>query len=375
MNKKKILIVFGTRPEAIKMAPLVIKLKNNKNFETFVCVTGQHRELLDQVLEIFDLKPDYDLDIMRPNQSLNTITALILEKMEQVLICLQPDLMLVHGDTTTSFAASLSAFHRGIKVGHVEAGLRTNNKSSPWPEEVNRQLTARIASHHFAPTNINKQNLISEGIDCNMIHVTGNTVVDAADMIKKRIEKDDILKNLLATKFKINKDRQRFILFTGHRRENFGDRFERILQTIKKISRIYNIRVIYPMHLNPNVKEAAVRVLRDVSEVDLIEPVNYVEMVYLMTRSTLIITDSGGIQEEAPFFDVPVLVTRINTERPEGLTAGSCVLVGTNETDIINGVEKVLHLRTNASLKLSPYGDGKASARIEKAVEGILGLE
>lgn len=375
MNKKKILIVFGTRPEAIKMAPLVIKLKNNKNFETFVCVTGQHRELLDQVLEIFDLKPDYDLDIMRPNQSLNTITALILEKMEQVLICLQPDLMLVHGDTTTSFAASLSAFHRGIKVCHVEAGLRTNNKSSPWPEEVNRQLTARIASHHFAPTKINKQNLISEGIDCNLIHVTGNTVVDAADMIKKRIEKDDILKNSLATKFKINNDRQKFILFTGHRRENFGDRFERILQTIKKISRIYNIRVIYPMHLNPNVKEAAVRVLRDVREVDLIEPVNYVEMVYLMTRSTLIITDSGGIQEEAPFFDVPVLVTRINTERPEGLTAGSCVLVGTNETDIINGVEKVLHLRTNASLKLSPYGDGKASARIEKAVERILGLE
>ena len=379
MNMKKILLVFGTRPEAIKMAPLVKKLQEYpEQFQTIVCVTGQHREMLDQVLRLFDIAPEYDLNIMKPNQDLYDITSRILLGMRDVLREVQPDIVLVHGDTTTSMAAALAAFYQQIPVGHVEAGLRTGNIYSPWPEEMNRLITGRITTYHFSPTPLAKENLLREHVDEKQIIVTGNTVIDALQMVVKRLAEDKALANEVAAKIgQMGYDVQRLdgnrrmVLITGHRRENFGEGFLNICHAIKHLAEQYkDVDFVYPMHLNPNVRKPVLEILGEKAEnVFLIEPLDYLPFVYMMQHSTLILTDSGGVQEEAPGLGKPVLVMRDTTERPEAVEAGTVLLVGTNREKIEQGVSMLLDdaaTYRKMSEAVNPYGDGLACERIVK---------
>ena len=383
--KKKVMLVFGTRPEAIKMAPLVKKFQEYaEQFETIVCVTGQHREMLDQVLTIFDIKPDYDLNIMKQGQDLYDVTARVLTGMRDVLKEAQPDVVLVHGDTTTSTAAALASFYQQIPVGHVEAGLRTHNIYSPWPEEMNRQITGRIATYHFAPTPLSKQNLLTEAVKESDISVTGNTVIDALYMVVDKIKNDKALDSelnalLVKAGYDVNRlaDGKKLVLITGHRRENFGDGFMNMCSAIKTLTEKYpEVDFVYPMHLNPNVRKPIHEVfgedLSGLSNMFFIEPLEYLSFVYLMEKSTIVLTDSGGIQEEAPGLGKPVLVMRDTTERPEALEAGTVKLVGTNYDKIVNEVSALLDNEdyyNEMSRAVNPYGDGLACERIVNALK------
>ncbi|PCI73564.1 MAG: UDP-N-acetylglucosamine 2-epimerase (non-hydrolyzing) [Gammaproteobacteria bacterium] len=364
----KILTVFGTRPEAIKMAPLVYALAKDSRFEAKVCVTAQHREMLDQVLELFEIIPDYDLDLMKAGQTLNEVTARILLKLKPVLEEFKPDVVLVHGDTATTFAASLAAYYEQIAVGHVEAGLRTGNIYSPWPEEGNRKLTGALTKYHFAPTDISKKNLLLENYSENDIHVTGNTVIDALLMIKSKIDNDKNLNDELSTQFPMLDESKKLILVTGHRRESFGGGFERICEALAITAKRYpDAQILYPMHLNPNVREPVNRILKGIKNIFLIEPQQYLPFIYLMNRSHIILTDSGGIQEEAPSLGKPVLVMRDTTERPEAVDAGTVKLVGTNVdvmTLAINELMECEEAYKKMSFAHNPYGDGEACKRI-----------
>ena len=375
---KKLLLVFGTRPEAIKMAPLVIEFKKYpKEFETLVCVTGQHRQMLDQVLNLFDIVPDYDLDIMMKGQDLYDITTRVLTGMRDVLIQSKPDVVFVHGDTTTSTISSLAAFYQQIPVAHIEAGLRTHNIFSPWPEEMNRQLTGRLATWHFAPTMLSKDNLILENVKNEAITVTGNTVIDALHWVLMKIDKDPTVENSILQTMEFagyNIDRlksnRKIVLITGHRRENFGEGFHNICKAIKTLSETFtDVDFVYPMHLNPNVRNAVNEVFegKKYDNVFLIEPLDYLPFIYLMNKSCFLLTDSGGIQEEAPGLGKPVLVMRDTTERPEAVIAGTVKLVGTDEQKIINFVSDLLlndEIYQKMAQANNPYGDGHASKRI-----------
>lgn len=376
----KVLLVFGTRPEAIKMAPLVKEFqKQSDKFEIIVCVTGQHRQMLDQVLEIFDIKPDFDLNIMRQGQDLYDVTARVLTGMRDVLDMSKPDIVLVHGDTTTSTAAALASFYKQIPVGHVEAGLRTHNIYSPWPEEINRQITGRIATYNFAPTPLSRENLLKENVDVSKIYVTGNTVIDALYWVVNKIKKDvDLNTYLQDSLFNSGYDVSRLnngkklVLITGHRRENFGDGFTSMCRAIKTLTELYpDVDFVYPMHLNPNVRKPIHDVfganLTNLNNMFFIEPLEYLTFVYLMEKSHIVLTDSGGIQEEAPGLGKPVLVMRDTTERPEALTAGTVKLVGTDFDMIINEVSHLLDDKGHyefMSKAVNPYGDGHACERI-----------
>jgi UDP-N-acetylglucosamine 2-epimerase (non-hydrolysing) len=371
---KKVLCVFGTRPEAIKMAPLVKTLESDFRFESKVCVTAQHREMLDQVLELFDIAPDYDLDLMKHKQTLNDVTSKILIQMKPVLNEFQPDVVLVHGDTATTFATSLAAYYEQIAVGHVEAGLRTGNIYSPWPEEANRKLTGAIATYHFAPTKESAQNLLNENYEASAISITGNTVIDALLLVRDKLRADSELNSKMMAKFDFLDDEKKLILVTGHRRENFGQGFENICQALANIASTHpEVEILYPVHLNPAVQEPVNRLLSNIDNIMLIEPQQYQEFVYLMDRAHIILTDSGGIQEEAPSLGKPVLVMRETTERPEAVSAGTVRLVGTNVEKICNELTSLL--TDNDEYKLmsvahNPYGDGKACLRIaDKLVE------
>ena len=367
---KRILLVFGTRPEAIKMCPLVKEFqKHSDTFETVVCVTGQHREMLDQVLQIFDVKPDYDLNIMKQGQDLYDVTARVLTGMRDVLDTVKPDVVLVHGDTTTSMAAAMAAFYRQIPVGHVEAGLRTHNLYSPWPEEMNRQVTGRIATYDFAPTALSRRNLLDEGVQDEKITVTGNTVIDALHWVVENVmEKGYAPQDSSVVAFPQN-DRK-LVLITGHRRENFGEGFISMCTAIRDLARKYpEVDFVYPMHLNPNVRKPIRQVFGDEKRDNLffIEPLDYLDFVYLMSKSYIVLTDSGGIQEEAPGLGKPVLVMRDTTERPEALDAGTVRLVGTDYYKIMTEVSSLLDDRNHyeeMSHAVNPYGDGKACSRI-----------
>jgi len=365
---KKILHVFGTRPEAIKMAPLVKACEANKNLESRVCVTAQHRQMLDQVLELFGIVPDYDLNLMTPGQTLNDVTSAILLKLKPILLEYQPDLLLVHGDTATTFAASLAAYYEKIDVGHVEAGLRTGNIYSPWPEEINRKLTGSIARFHFAPTSVSKQNLINEGISESQIRITGNTVIDALLSVKEKIDTDVALANTLSLQFKTIDFSKKLIVVTGHRRENFGSGFEAICSALAQLAeKRPDLEIVYPVHLNPNVQMPVKKYLSDYKNIHLIEPLDYLPFIYLMMKSNIILTDSGGIQEEAPSLGKPVLVMRDTTERPEALAAGTVKLVGTNSSQIVHDVIELLDDASKygqMSRSANPYGDGKACYKI-----------
>jgi UDP-N-acetylglucosamine 2-epimerase (non-hydrolysing) len=382
--KKRVMLVFGTRPEAIKMAPLVKCLQQrDTEFEPIVCVTGQHREMLDQVLKIFEIKPDYDLNIMKVGQDLYDITSRVLLGMRDVLTKVNPDIVLVHGDTTTSTASALAAFYQQIPVGHVEAGLRTRNIYSPWPEEMNRQITGRIATLDFSPTPLSRQNLLDEGVGEEHIYVTGNTVIDALHIVVNKINSDKSLKDKLSSHLREQgydvarlECGRRLVLITGHRRENFGDGFLNICKAIKHLSEKYaDVDFVYPMHLNPNVRKPIHKIfgdnLSDLGNLFFIEPLEYLDFVFLMEKSTIVLTDSGGIQEEAPGLGKPVLVMRNTTERPEALDAGTVKLVGTDYNKIVDNVSILLD-DENEYNKMSrannPYGDGKASPRIADAL-------
>jgi len=363
----KILIVFGTRPEAIKMAPVVKALAADLGFETKVCVTAQHREMLDQVLDIFDIRPDFDLNLMRPGQDLSDITSNVLLGMREVYKEWLPDMVLVHGDTTTTLAASLSAYYAKVRVGHVEAGLRTHNIYSPWPEEANRRLTGALADVHFAPTQKARENLVREGTPEASIYVTGNTVIDALLDVVDRIRKDAALRSRFDAQFDFIDPAKRLVLVTGHRRENFGSGFENICVALRNIASRGDVQVVYPVHLNPNVQEPVRRILSDVPNVHLIEPLDYLPFVYLMDRSALLITDSGGVQEEAPSLGKPVLVMRDTTERPEAVEAGTVKLVGTRIEAIVENANLLLDdaaTYENMARAHNPYGDGRAAARV-----------
>jgi UDP-N-acetylglucosamine 2-epimerase (non-hydrolysing) len=368
MSKRKILTIFGTRPEAIKMAPLVIALANDDRFDAKLCVTGQHREMLDQVLSLFDIRPDFDLAIMKPQQTLSDVFAATMDKLQPVFASFKPDMVLVHGDTASTFASTLSAFFHQVPVGHVEAGLRTGNLKSPWPEEANRKLTGALANLHFAPTETSRRNLLAEHVDVETILVTGNTVVDALLQMTSRLKNDSAMIVALNAKFSFLRHEKRMVLVTGHRRENFGDGFERICDALGQIADLFpDVDIVYPVHLNPNVREPVNRLLSRFSNVHLIEPIDYLPFVYLMERSTLVLTDSGGIQEEAPSLGKPVLVMRDTTERPEAVEAGTVKLVGTNVEEIVKGVSTLLSdaaLYKKMSTAHNPYGDGNASQRI-----------
>ena len=381
---KKVMLVFGTRPEAIKMAPLVKEFQKQKErIETVVCVTGQHREMLDQVLEIFDIKPDYDLNIMKQGQDLYDVTARVLTGMREVLKEVKPDVVLVHGDTTTSTAAALATFYQQIPVGHVEAGLRTHNIYSPWPEEMNRLLTGRLATYHFSPTPLSRNNLIKESIDDRNIIVTGNTVIDAlywvVDKIKNNKELNNELENVLSKAgYDVNRlnNGKKLVLITGHRRENFGDGFINMCTAIKDLMVKYpDVDFVYPMHLNPNVRKPIHEVfgenLSGLKNMFFIEPLEYLSFVYLMEKSSIVLTDSGGIQEEAPGLGKPVLVMRNTTERPEALNAGTVKLVGTDYNKIVNEVSSLIDDKAayeKMSKAVNPYGDGLACRRIVNAL-------
>ena len=367
----KVLSIFGTRPEAIKMAPLVKALAGDSSIIAKVCVTAQHREMLDQVLELFQIKPDYDLNIMKPGQDLSDITSRILLGLKPVLEEFKPDWVLVHGDTTTTFSASLAAFYQQIKVGHVEAGLRTGNMLSPWPEEANRTLTGKLATLHFAPTETSKSNLLRELVDETNIVVTGNTVIDALLDVRDNLLMHEDAQGRFDKQFSwIDKP---FILVTGHRRESFGGGFERICQALHDIAVKYpDFKVIYPVHLNPNVREPVNRILADVDNVHLIEPLDYLPFVYLMDKAHIILTDSGGIQEEAPSLGKPVLVMRETTERPEAIEAGTVKLVGTDPVKILEEVSSLIEDQEHYARMArshNPYGDGEACARIIEALK------
>lgn len=367
MKFKKILLVFGTRPEAIKMAPLALELKKRPELEVKVCVTAQHREMLDQVLNLFELTPEYDLDLMQPGQDLYDITSRALLGLKDVLADAQPDLVLVHGDTTTTFSASLAAFYQKIPVGHIEAGLRTGDIYSPWPEEINRKLTGALTQLHFAPTEKSQQNLLAESISQDNIFVTGNTVIDALLQVVDIIKTNKELNQKLLSQFEFIDPSKKLILVTGHRRESFGGGFERICQALKSLAQRDDVQVIYPVHLNPNVKEPVDRILAGVDNVHLIAPLDYLPFVYLMSRSYLILTDSGGVQEEAPSLGKPVLVMRDTTERPEAIQAGTVKLVGTDLDYIVEQAMKLLddsQEYKKMSVAHNPYGDGKACAKI-----------
>jgi len=364
----KILTVFGTRPEAIKMAPLVKLLAQQPDFDARVCVTGQHRQMLDQVLELFEITPDHDLDIMKPGQTLSDVTTAILTRIEPVLKEFQPDLVLVHGDTSTTFCTTLAAFYQRVAVGHVEAGLRTGDLQSPWPEEANRKLTGTLTNVHFAPTEESQQNLLNEGAQTERVHVTGNTVIDALLWVKDKLARDEQLNRSMAERFNCLREDARMVLITGHRRENFGDGFERICAAIRTLAAQYpDTDFLYPVHLNPNVAEPVKRILSGVNNVHLIAPQDYLPFVYLMTRAHIILTDSGGIQEEAPSLGKPVLVMRDTTERPEAVKAGTVRLVGTDADRIVAAVSTLLDDEqeyNSMSFAHNPYGDGEACARI-----------
>ncbi|KFF64630.1 non-hydrolyzing UDP-N-acetylglucosamine 2-epimerase [Pectobacterium brasiliense] len=369
----KVLTVFGTRPEAIKMAPLVHALAQDGAFESRICVTAQHREMLDQVLRLFDITPDYDLDIMRPGQGLSEISCRILSGLEPVMAEFKPDLVLVHGDTTTTLATSLAAFYQRIPVGHVEAGLRTGNLYSPWPEEANRKLTGHLAMYHFAPTENSRQNLLREHLSDRHIFVTGNTVIDALFWVRDRILGDAALRRSLDEKYAFLDDNKKLVLVTGHRRESFGGGFERICSALADIARRHpEVQIVYPVHLNPNVSEPVNRILSGIDNVMLIAPQDYLPFVYLMNRSYMILTDSGGIQEEAPSLGKPVLVMRDTTERPEAVEAGTVKLVGTEVTSIVDAVSTLLtdeEAYQAMSRAHNPYGDGQACQRIVDALK------
>lgn len=382
---KKVMLVFGTRPEAIKMAPLVKEFqKHPEKFETIVCVTGQHRQMLDQVLQLFEITPDHDLDIMKQGQDLYDVTARVLVGMRDILKEVTPDVVLVHGDTTTSTAAALAAFYSRIPVGHVEAGLRTHNIYSPWPEEMNRQITGRIAAYNFAPTPLSKANLLREAVDENSITVTGNTVIDALYWVVNKIKEDKSLDSALKTQLlhagydvtRLANDRK-LVLITGHRRENFGQGFINMCTAIKDLTQKYpDVDFVYPMHLNPNVRKPIHEVfgenLDNLGNMFFIEPLEYLSFVYLMEKSTIVLTDSGGIQEEAPGLGKPVLVMRDTTERPEALEAGTVKLVGTDYDKIVNEVSLLLEdsaYYDTMSKAVNPYGDGLACGRIVETLK------
>lgn len=368
----KTLCIFGTRPEAIKMAPLVLALAADERFEAKVCVTGQHREMLDQVLGLFSITPDFDLNIMKPGQDLTDVTTAILQGMKDVLSEFKPDIVLVHGDTATTFAASLAAYYQQIPVAHVEAGLRTGNLYSPWPEEGNRKLTGALAKLNFAPTENSRNNLLREGVGTESIVVTGNTVIDALLDVVKRLEEDPELLAQASAPSAFLDPARKLILVTGHRRESFGDGFERICQALMEVAQQHaDVDIVYPVHLNPNVREPVNRLLNGIGNIHLIAPLDYLPFVHMMTRSHIILTDSGGIQEEAPSLGKPVLVMRDTTERPEAVSAGTVKLVGTNTADIVREMNRLL-LDTSAYRDMSyahnPYGDGNACQRILEAL-------
>ncbi|GHA38813.1 non-hydrolyzing UDP-N-acetylglucosamine 2-epimerase [Photobacterium aphoticum] len=372
MDRKRILTVFGTRPEAIKMAPLVHALSNDSRFESKVCVTAQHREMLDQVLELFSITPDFDLNLMKAGQTLNDVTARIILELKPVLDEFKPDIVAVHGDTATTFAASLASYYEQIAVCHVEAGLRTGNIYSPWPEEANRKLTGALTQYHCAPTETSKDNLIQENYDPEAITVTGNTVIDALLMVKNKIDTDSDLNATLEAQFPFLDNNKKLILVTGHRRESFGGGFERICQALAKTANQHpDVQILYPMHLNPNVREPVNRILAGIDNIHLIEPQQYLPFIYLMTRAHIILTDSGGIQEEAPSLGKPVLVMRDTTERPEAVAAGTVKLVGTDIERIVSNLNELLTSNESyqaMSYAHNPYGDGKACERILNAL-------
>lgn len=369
----RVLTVFGTRPEAIKMAPLVLGLAADQRFESVVCITAQHREMLDQVINLFAIRPDYDLNVMRPGNDLYGVTSDILVALRDVLAEVKPDIVLVHGDTATTLAATLAAYYARVPVGHVEAGLRTGNLYSPWPEEGNRRVTGALAALHFAPTGNARDSLLREGIAGERIAVTGNTVVDALLQVVGQIEADTALQQAMTERFSFLAPERRVVLVTGHRRESFGDGFERICHALRRIAdRFSDVDIVYPMHLNPNVREPVQRVLGGGGgNIHLIEPLDYLPFIWLMTRSTVIVTDSGGIQEEAPSLGKPVLVMRDTTERPEAVTAGTVRLVGTDIELIVAEVTRLLTDKAaydEMSFAHNPYGDGKATQRILDAL-------
>ena len=376
----KVLSVFGTRPEAIKMAPVVKELEKHPDlFKSVVCVTAQHRQMLDQVLNLFDIKPDYDLNIMKPGQDLTDITCNVLQGLKPVLEKERPDIVLVHGDTSTTMGASIAAYYARVKVGHVEAGLRTGDKFAPFPEEMNRRVTGCLTDIHFAPTEASRQNLLREGVADEAIFVTGNTVVDALISVSEMIAKDPELDRKFSEEFSFLDQAKRLILVTGHRRENFGEGFENICSALVEIAeRNPDVEILYPVHLNPNVQEPVKRILGagNINNVHLIEPVDYLPFVYLMNRSYLIITDSGGVQEEAPSLGKPVLVMRDTTERPEAVQAGTVLLVGTDRAAIVKEANALLD--DGAAYKVmsmahNPYGDGNAAQRISDSLKSLAG--
>ena len=386
---KKIMLVFGTRPEAIKMAPLVKAFQADpENFETLICVTGQHRQMLDQVLDLFEITPDFDLNIMKAGQDLYDVTSRVLTGMRDVFEKVTPDVVLVHGDTTTSTAAALAAFYKQIPVGHVEAGLRTHNIYSPFPEEINRQITGRIATYNFAPTPLSKKNLLQENVAENSIFVTGNTVIDALQWVTGKLESSEVMQSELAgvihdAGYDVNRlvNDKKMVLITGHRRENFGDGFISICSAIRNLNEKYpDVDFVYPMHLNPNVRNAAVQVFGDNPPANMffIEPLDYLPFVFLMEKSNLVLTDSGGIQEEAPGLGKPVLVMRDTTERPEALEAGTVKLVGTDFDKIVSEVSKLLddqQYYNSMSKAVNPYGDGMACQRIFDVLASAAALD
>lgn len=375
MPNKKVMVVFGTRPEAIKMAPVVKALQRTPGIEPLVAVTAQHRQMLDQVLDLFGIAPDDDLDLMQANQGLPDLFGRILTGMSDVVGRRQPDLVLVHGDTSTTLAASLAAFYARVPVGHVEAGLRTGNLQAPWPEEMNRRLTAPLATLHFAPTGRARDNLLAEGVPQESIHVTGNTVIDALLDVSARIHENPDLQARFNAGFPFLDPSRRLVLVTGHRRENFGQGFEDICSALARIASSREVQLVYPVHLNPNVREPVNRMLGHLDNVHLIEPLDYLPFVHLMTRAYLIITDSGGIQEEAPSLGKPVLVMRHATERPEAVDAGTVKLVGTHPDTILSETLRLLDdpaAHAAMSTAHNPYGDGKAAERIARAVAQAL---
>ncbi len=365
------MIVFGTRPEAIKLAPLITKMKEYPECEVQVCVTAQHREMLDQVMQLFKITPDIDLNLMKPGQDLTDITCRVIESMRPVLRKYKPDWVVVQGDTTTTFAGALSAFYEKIPVAHVEAGLRTGNIMAPWPEEMNRRLTSVLARLHFPPTEGSRQFLLQEGYPDENIFVTGNTVIDALISVINHINTDKKIKDELDTKFSFLNPEKKLILVTGHRRESFGAGFENICHALNDISNFEDVEIIYPVHLNPNVREPVNRIIKDNPKIHLIEPQDYLPFVYLMNRAYIIITDSGGVQEEAPSLGKPVLVLREVTERPEAINAGTVRLVGTNREKIVSETDKLLHdenAYTTMARAHNPYGDGTACRKITELI-------
>ena len=372
--KKKLFFVFGTRPEAIKMAPLVLAAQNNNEFFVVVCVTGQHQEMLYQVLDFFGIKPDYDLKVMKPGQNLASLTANIISKLDSVIEFEKPDLVLVHGDTTSTFTGALCAYYHQIKVCHVEAGLRTGNIYSPWPEEANRKLVAGLVDYHFSPTEIAAQNLEKEGVDRDKVVITGNTVIDALFFVNNKISSNSDLKDKLISQFGYLKNNSRKVLITGHRRESFGQGFINICEALAELSRSFpDVEFVYPVHLNPSVLKPVQSRLSGISNVHLVDPLDYVPFVYLMSIVDIVLTDSGGVQEEAPSFGKPVLVMRNNTERPEAVTAGTVKLVGNDKETIVNGVSSLLNDSNTyfqMATAVNPYGDGRACERILSVLAG-----